>query len=453
MTRFERIAPEIIIGAYILAHVLLGWLITWSVHVATVQMLAALLCGLWWSLVSPRLERLAMVAAYIAGGEVIWRMMRAGPFWEFGKYSLILLFGLFLLRTGRLRGPAPALLFFGCLLPSIVLPMANVSNAELRDNLSFYLSGPLALMIATWFFSRTRLREEELQQILYAMIGPTVSLGTVTLVSIISQEKVRFSNNSNMLASGGFGPNQVSAALGLGVLFAFLAWQRRGLNPLLKAGLMIVTLFLISQCALTFSRTGLYLAGGGMVAAAFFLARDRRMFMQLAIGVIALLLAVSLFLLPRLERVTGGLMASRFSNTRLTGRERLIEADLTAFAENPVLGVGPGQAREYRRRVFDASAAHTEFSRLLAEHGLFGILAIMILLWMGAQHILQQHSPKGRGVAAAMICWSFLFMAVSAMRLVAPAFAFGFSAMSLLPEQAHQGMPEQGSLPARSREA
>ena len=60
----------------------------------------------------------------------------------------------------------------------------------------------------------------------------------------------------------------------------------------------------------------------------------------------------------------------------------ILLADLELWARNPILGVGPGMAAWGREEILDARiSAHTEFSRLLAEHGLFGAAAL------GAAHI------------------------------------------------------------------
>lgn len=437
-------ARSFLILGFILLHVPLAWLMIQSRMVAQIHLGLVLCFGVWWAVFNPRFERLAMVGGYIASAEVMWRMLQASPVWEFGKYAIIFLFLLALIKAGRLHGPILAFTFFCLLLPSIVMPMINVDSVRLRGDISFYLSGPLALMVSVWFFSYVRMTGAELQRLLIAIVAPAVSLATVTLLGILTASVLRFSNNSNYLTSGGFGPNQVSAALGLGTLAAFLAAMDRNVKPLFKALMLLLTLFLATQCAMTFSRGGLYMASGGIVLASFHLVRDRRVLLQLIAGIGLLLLATNLFLLPQLDRFTEGALTTRFTNTRLSGRDRLAEADLQAFTENPIFGVGPGQAKIYRQKLFDSSAAHTEFSRLLAEHGIFGLCAILVLIVMAIQHYRYSISPTGKALVSSMVGWSFLFMLVIAMRLAAPAFAFGLTALSLLPDEnpAPEAFPE-----------
>ena len=58
--------------------------------VATIHALLSLAVGLAWALSGRRVWRVAYAAAYIAGAEVLWRMVGAHIFWEFGKYTVAL---------------------------------------------------------------------------------------------------------------------------------------------------------------------------------------------------------------------------------------------------------------------------------------------------------------------------------------------------------------------------
>src|SRR5690606_14166096 len=64
-----------------------------------------------------------------------------------------------------------------------------------------------------------------------------------------------------------------------------------------------------------------------------------------------------------------------------TGRMAIFETELEAFKDAPFTGIGVGKSKEYReRRTNIEAASHNEISRLLSEHGLFGILSLVILL-------------------------------------------------------------------------
>ncbi len=416
------------------AHFPLALLIIQSPMLATAHALSVLLIGLWWAVFSPNLARVAYVGAYITGGEILWRMTGARVFWEYGKYGVILIFAIALIRSGRLSGPILAFLYFFMLLPSLVIPMASVDSSALRHQVSFYLSGPLALTVSVWFFSHLRLSTSELHNLFKSLIGPSIGAAAISLAWIVNATTLSFSNNSNFVTSGGFGPNQVSAALGLGALMAFL-WALTGSIPRgRKIILYAIAIFLLTQSALTFSRGGLYMTLGGAIPAIFFFIRDRRLRLQLVSVIAAFFLIVNFVLLPNLDEFTEGTLTKRLVNTKLTGRDKLAMADLQAFEENPVFGVGPGQAIAYHQKLYTYAAAHTEFSRMLAEHGVFGLLAILLLLSMAVQHFRQAKTFQGKALVVSMVAWSFIFMTALAMRMVAPSFCFGLTAALFEPE-------------------
>ncbi len=420
------------ICAFFVGHALLAASMAWVRDIATAHALVTLGVGLWWATISNNSERVAYIVAYITGAEVLWRMTQAQVFWEFGKYSVAIILLVSVLRQGQFRGSALPLLYFALLLPSTVIPMANTSTEDLRAHLSFNLSGPLALMICVWYFSQTRLPATSLKNILLILIAPIIGVGTVALLSIITSSAIRFNTESNYLTSGGFGPNQVSAALGLGALAVFIYLLIEKRSWWLKALLFVAMVAMAAQSALTFSRTGLYNAGISAVVAAIYLARDGRTRLKI-LGVIVIgFLVANYLLLPKLDEFTSGALLTRFRNTSLTGRDTIIKADLQIWSDNPVFGVGPGQATTLRAESYRESSAHTEFSRLVAEHGAFGFMAFLLLIFIGFQNLRREGAIHNKAVMVALTCWSFGFMMVTAMRLVAPAVLLGLGAVTLL---------------------
>jgi O-antigen ligase len=420
------------ICAFFMGHVLLAASMAWVRDIATAHALVTLGVGLWWAIAGTNYERVAYVVVYITGAEVLWRMTQAQVFWEFGKYSVVIILLVSTLRQGQFRGSVFPLLYFALLLPSAVMPMANTSTEDLRAHLSFNLSGPLALMICVWYFSQIRLPAMSLKSILLILIAPIIGVGTVALLSIITSSAIRFNTESNYMTSGGFGPNQVSAALGLGALAVFIYLLVEKRSWWLKALLFVTMAAMAAQSALTFSRTGLYNAGISAVAATFYLARDGRTRLKILGVIVVGFFCANYLLLPKLDEFTSGTLLTRFRNTSLTGRDTIIKADLQIWSDNPVFGVGPGHATTLRAESYRESSAHTEFSRLVAEHGVFGFLAFLLLIFMGLQNLRRESTLHNKAVMVALTCWSFGFMMVTAMRLVAPAVLLGLGAVTLL---------------------
>jgi len=319
-------------------------------------------------------------------------------------------------------------LFFLLLLPSIVLTIKD-DPANLRQQISAYLSGPFALLICAWFFSHLKLTRKQLRHMFLALIGPLIGVATVTLFGTLTRSDISFSAASNVATSGGFGPNQVSAALGLGVLLALFFVLDDGVTRNFKVLMFGVMMFLAVQSALTFSRGGLYNATGAAVLGSLYLIKDTRARVKFLFVAALCFVIANYVLLPYLDSFTGGTLSARFQSIDLTNRGDIAQSDLQLWLDHPVLGVGPGEAASYRE---SGAAPHTEFSRLLAEHGLFGFAAILLMLTAGARNLKRTRTAKNKAAVVSVMSWSVLFMLNAAMRLVAPSFMFGLAFATFL---------------------
>ncbi len=374
-----------------------------------------------------RLQEVAFVIAYIVGAEVLWRMTHASVFWEFGKYaiSLVLMIGLLRVRTRRNQFLAGA--YFSMLVPSILLTVLALSFEAARQQISFNMSGPLSLMLCVLFFSNVRIQGEDLRTTMFALLGPVLAIGTLAFYSTTTATDLRFFGDSNSATSGGFGPNQVSAMLGLGLLCSLLLLLERKIRLRVRIPLLGLAVAFATQAALTFSRGGLMMALAGALAAMFYLVRDSRTRATLALLTVLLVSVGKYVVIPRLEVFTAGKLNERYTDLDPSGRTLIASYDLQLFTEHPLLGVGPGVASALREEIGKQGAAHTEFTRLLAEHGLLGILAIVFLVLMGVRTFRSAYTLHARAFVVAMLVWFTLFLLVNAMRLAAPAFVFGLA--------------------------
>jgi len=434
---------------FLAAHVPLAILIPKHSMQVTWHARLALLFGVALALTTRRWERIACVAAYITGAEVYWRMRRADIPWEFGKYAVVLILAIAIIRFGRFQKTILPAAYFLLLMASVPLTIMAMNPEDAREQLSFNMSGPLSLAVCSMFFFTIRVTKRELKWILTCLIAPTVAIGTVATVTLQKAQKFfdeEFGNQANRAASGGFGPNQVSAILGLGILCVFFIMVIGVGNKIASASLVLLTLFLIRQCAITFSRGGLWMAGAGILSAAFYLARDKKTRLRL-LGVAVVVIPLLVFVVwPRLEAMTGGKIGDRFANTDSTGRDLLVQGDLVTWSENPVMGAGPGMGGKNRLKYFHVETAHTEYSRMLAEHGVLGLLALVIMGYMGFRNVWYAPTRLDKAFAAAMLAYATLNMLVDGMRIVAVGFTFGLSGMRLLlPKRrvaAHEPRPQ-----------
>lgn len=420
---------------FLLAHPVLAMLMKASSLVPTAHALATLGTGLYWLLRGRNPDRVIPLMGYIVGSEILWRGTGARIPWEFAKYSLCLLSVVALVRFSLLKSSSKAPLLYFLLLTPSILVMTHFD----REAVSFNLSGPVALALTTCFLSTRRLDRTLFKGLLLGTLAPLIGLAALATFSTLTTANIQFGASSRA-TSAGIGPNQASSALGLGALLAFfyLVVDRR--QNRLRWFLLGAGLWLGGQCALTFSRGGLITFLGAFAAGCFFLLQDQRSRGAMLIrSAFAAVFVVYLFF-PALNAFTGGAMADRFTSTHLTGRDKIIQGDLLAYRENPLLGTGPGGSKIYHAMVFRFSSAHTEYSRVLAEHGSAGLLALLILFGISAGRALRRAPPVSKAFAAAMTTWALLYMIHSAMRLAAPSLMFALGGVLVFLEAPAQNL-------------
>lgn len=378
-----------------------------------------------------------MCAAYVSGSEVLWRMSRSYTFHETAKYMVSLLALIAMVRLKRVRLPGPAVLYLALLLPAAVFTLYYFPLNAFRKAAMFHLSGPIAVTFCILLCSNLRLSVRELWRVLLAFVAPICGVAAVTLVSSYLRQ-VRFTTDSNFQTSGGFGPNQVASSLALGALMLTLVlllgrmpWKVRGL-------LTALAVLCFVQSAMTFSRGGVLASALALLCALPFVLAGNRYRTQILAGlvILAMLLAVAF---PLVNAYTGGKLAERFAEKKMSGREQLAAIDWILFEEHFLFGVGVGISRFYHP---GGTTAHTEFTRALAEHGLLGLLAYASLSWLLIRRtvsiLVDPFNRPLRGFLIALMAWPFFYMTVNAMRTSAPALALGLAFVTVLPLTARQ---------------
>ncbi|HVQ37611.1 MAG TPA: hypothetical protein VMS31_08760, partial [Pyrinomonadaceae bacterium] len=179
---------------------------------------------------------------------------------------------------------------------------------------------------------------------------------------------------------------------------------------------------------------GLFIAFTSSMLTSLFLLKNRRARIRLLVLGALLFVFGSYVLLPKLDEFTRGYLVTRFRNTAPTRRDVIVADDLKTWEDNPVFGVGPGQAKFHHKSFRRTVAAHTEYSRLVAEHGVFGFLALVLLVVAAVRTVTGASSNPERVLKVMLVSWSLLFMLGDAMRLAAPAFFLGLAFASLVPD-------------------
>ena len=424
-----------VVASAILGHVLIGVLAKISPAFTYAHMMATIVIGFWMVLSSKgRPERAAYVAAYFAGSEVLWRMAMVSLFWEFGKYGSAAVMLIALAQMNRRKPHFEAATYFLLLMPAAVITYWTLGFTVGRHPLSFNLSGPFSLAVAVWYFSNLTINFERLQRLFLSFACGAVAIGSAVLYSVATAQNIHFTNGSNPETSGGYGPNQVAAILALGALLLVFYLIMGSTKTWTRTILFCTAVFLSIQSALTFSRGGLVDSLLAFLVATPFLIRERSYRNRVAPLLIGSALAVFIAL-PQLESFTGGGLGRRFEDPSTTHRDEMVKAELALWGENPLFGSGVGLAAQARLRASHSSkVAHTEFSRLLAEHGSFGLGAILILLAMPVLRLRETTEPVSKAFVAWCSCWAFAFMASNAMRLESPSFVYGLMFVNWIPQ-------------------
>ena len=111
----------------------------------------------------------------------------------------------------------------------------------------------------------------------------------------------------------------------------------------------------------------------------------------------------------------------------------MIVTELHAFYKHPVIGIGVGKGFEYREENLGIEiATHNEISRLLSEHGLLGIFALCILIFVP---IVFWFKFQNNYFFLAFVAFWFLTINHSAMRIALPAFIYGLALLYIVNEK------------------
>ena len=384
-----------------------------------------------------------MAAAYIAGAEVFFRMTEASPFYETGKYSVIVFLVIGMFFKGTSSKTIPYWTYLLILVPGIVVAAINWGYTfDFRNQLAFNLSGPVALGISAIYCYYKKIRASDFEKVLLMLLLPLLSQMFYLFFYTPNMRDVAINLQANYAATAGFGPNQISTVFGLGMLILasrFFTIQSKFINiiDLILLGMMSY------RALITFSRGGVLTGVLCIIAFVFVYFSLRRHQERQGVKRKLLLLFAASFLIWSFSLFqSGGLLDNRYTNKDAsgklkdditTGRVELVTTELEGFYHNPVMGIGVGKGRELRTELFGfATASHNEISRLLSEHGLLGILAILILIFVP---IIFWTKFKNNYYFLAFLAFWFLTINHSAMRIALPAFVYGLALLYIVDEK------------------
>lgn len=383
-----------------------------------------------------RNNEVLIVAAYLVGVEVFLRMTGGNFNNEYVKLCVILFMLMGIFYSNFSINGLVYLFFITLLIPGILITSTVLNpSIDIKKSLVFNLSGPICLVVSSIYMIKRRILFSSLQQVMVAMGLPIVTTAVYLFLYNPNVRDVITGTQSNFETSGGFGPNQVSTILGLGmfVFFSQLVLFSKSKKEIIINGTLLM--FITFRGIVTFSRGGVMTAVSMIVCLLFLLymnsnAKNRGKFVL--VFFVTVLIGIAVWTYSSFQ--TSGLIEKRYANQdaagrekkdRLGGREEIMGEEIQLFMDNPVLGIGAGMGKSIRKETFGVDAAsHNEVTRMISEHGVFGIFGLLLLFFTP---IISYINNRQHFYFLSFFVFWLLTINHAAMRIAAPAFVYALS--------------------------
>ncbi|NRT15154.1 hypothetical protein HNP99_001501 [Flavobacterium sp. 28A] len=425
----------------ILFHVGIGFLIYLFPFTSKIYGYSIFIFGTYYVIKSQNSNNeVLIVAAYLVGSEVFLRMTGGNPLYEITKYGVVFYILIGMYYSGFSKGAFPYWIFLLLLIPGVIMATYSLNyDSDIRKTIAFNISGPVCLGIASLYTFRRKIALEKMNDILLSMGLPIVSCMVYLTFYTPNVRDVITSTQSNFETSGGFGPNQVATFLGLGMFIFFSRIILESKTKIMVAINLILALNITYRGMVTFSRGGMITGFLMILLLLVFLYFKTNGGGKVKLGSIMVLITVALLSAWSYTSFqTDGLINKRYANqdaagrakeSQFTGREDIAQNEINTFYKNPLLGVGTGVAAELRERETGMKVlSHDEITRMLAEHGMLGILALAILF---LTPLFLYFENKFNMYLLCFVAFWFLTINHAAMRTAVPAFVYSLSLLNV----------------------
>ncbi len=425
----------------IAAHLLIGVLIYLVPVFAKVYGYAIILVGILFVIKKRNKNNEVLYAsAYIVGSEVLLRMTDGNPVYEFSKYGVMIFIIIGIFYSGFSKYSVPYWIYILLLVPGILIATHELNlQTEIRKTIAFNIAGPICLGLASMYTYNRKISYDEVNNILLMIGLPVVSCAMYLMLYTPNIREVLTGTGSNTELSGGFGPNQVSTVLGLGMFVFFSRILLVSRSKLIFIANLVVALMISYRGLVTFSRGGMLTGLIMIIFLLYFIYINSKSQGKLKLFYFfGFLLVVFLVVWSYTSFQTGGLIEKRYANqdakgrvkeSQLTGREDIAAQEFDIFLNHPFFGAGVARATEIRTGINGfRSLSHNEISRLMSEHGALGILALLLLF------ITPMILYLGNKQNIYIFCFLFFWLLTinhAAMRIAAPAFVYSLALLKV----------------------
>jgi O-antigen ligase len=371
-----------------------------------------------------QLSYLLFLFAYLVSFEMLARMSNTSPYlpYEIGKYFLIFFSIVGLLTLGVKNG-------LGLLLVVVITPSIfyDLSGSVVTSDIINYFLAPLGIGLSLAFTNKSRVTQNNFNDLLRLVWLTSLSALFFAVIKTPDFENIEFTLGAQSQTTGGQSSNQVSTILGLGFFLSVYSIREKlkfSGNYYLDIVFGVMFFF---QTLLSFSRGGLIVAIIGVFIYLYpEIKRVKTKFIFFSL--ITLIGIVLLFAVA--NNLSNGLLLQRYAGETegtiggykekdfdvvTSGRLTILQEDIDLWKDYPILGVGCG-ASSYMRSSGDNIAPHMEFSRLVAEAGILGLLYFLILLRFMYKVLRRNKISASKQILFAIFVIAILTSFHSAMR-------------------------------------
>ena len=426
----------------IILHVVIAILIYLLRPISIIYAICIPLLGLYYVIKTQnRNNEVLIVAAYIVGSEVFLRMTNGNLLYESSKYGVMIFLALGMYYSRFSKNAVPYWIYLILLLPGVIVATETLNmQTDIRKAIAFNISGPVCLGIASIYTFNRKILVSQLNNVLLSLGLPIFSTTVYLILYTPDLKEILTGTNSTSETSGGFGPNQVATLLGVGMFVFFSRLLLQSKTKLLFIINLVILFNITYRGLVTFSRGGMLTGFVMILVLLFYLFLKTKSHGRYNLYRLFIFMSIGFFMTwVYTSNQTGGLIDKRYANkdaagrvkeSQLSGREDIWDSEIDDFLDHPVFGIGVAKALEVREEKSGGLiiASHSEISRTLAEHGMMGIIALLIVLFTPIFLFLdnQQHIY--------MFCFLLFWLLTinhAAMRIAAPAFVYSLSLLKV----------------------
>jgi hypothetical protein len=272
----------------------------------------------------------------------------------------------------------------------------------------------LIFFLCLFAADQIRLTYIDMGKILISCLIGVITIAMIIFRGYIMAGDFSWSNESNFVASGGMGPNQVSLLLSIGVFVCI--WLSEYVHIGYKLVYWIIGSILSYLMVLTFSRGGVYILVFTILLYYFIFKRPSLRSFMATLLIIAIMTMIFKFAVS----ITDGFVVTRYSDATPSSRLDLALQGWEIFLDNTVFGIGTANyyievsSSEYFGQV---SGTHNELVRAAAEHGIFGLLCWILFAITGFIHIIRMNNSSTKALRLALLCIFFSSVFYNALKL------------------------------------